>query len=131
MVIIGAGAVGTVSALECLRAGHRVTVVDPGAPGGEQASSYGNAGWLSSHSVIPRRSRESGSRVPSYLADPLGPLAIRWRYLPRVLPWLVRYICGGRSGRQIAEDGAGDAYPARGRARASMPASPRRRASAT
>ncbi|TXM88152.1 MULTISPECIES: FAD-dependent oxidoreductase, partial [unclassified Methylobacterium] len=103
VVIIGSGAVGTVSALECLRAGHRVTVVDPGVPGGEQASSYGNAGWLSSHSVIPPAEPGIWKRVPSYLADPLGPLAIRWRYLPRVLPWLVRYIWAARTGRQIAE----------------------------
>lgn len=102
VVIIGAGSVGTVSALECLRAGHRVTVVDPGAPGGEQASSYGNAGWLSSHSVIPPAEPGIWKRVPSYLADPLGPLAIRWRYLPRVLPWLVRYVWAARTGRQIA-----------------------------
>ena len=103
VVIIGSGAVGTVSALECLRAGHRVTVVDPGVPGGEQASSYGNAGWLSSHSVIPPAEPGIWKRVPSYLADPLGPLAIRWRYLPRVLPWLVRYIWAARTGRQITE----------------------------
>lgn len=102
VAIIGAGAVGTVSALECLRAGHRVTVVDPGLPGGEQASSYGNAGWLSSHSVIPPAEPGIWKRVPSYLADPLGPLAIRWRYLPRVLPWLVRYVWAARTGRQIA-----------------------------
>ena len=88
---------------KCLRAGHRVTVVDPGAPGGEQASSYGNAGWLSSHSVIPPAEPGIWKRVPSYLADPLEPLAIRWRYLPRVLPWLVRYIWAARSGRQIAD----------------------------
>ena len=103
VVIIGAGAVGTVSALECLRAGHRVTVVDPGEPGGEQASSYGNAGWLSSHSVIPPAEPGIWKRVPSYLADPLGPLAIRWRYLPRVLPWLMRYVWAARNGRQIAD----------------------------
>ncbi len=53
VVIIGSGAVGTVSAIECLRGGHRVTVLEPGPAGGEHATSYGNAGWLSSHSVLP------------------------------------------------------------------------------
>ena len=27
-------------------------------------------------------------QVPRYLMDPLGPLAIRWSYFPRVAPWL-------------------------------------------
>jgi len=34
-------------------------------------------------------------RVPGWLFDPLGPLAVRWRYLPQLLPWLVRFIGSG------------------------------------
>jgi D-amino-acid dehydrogenase len=101
VVVIGSGAVGTVSAIECLRAGHRVTVVDPGEPGGEQASSYGNAGWLSSHSVIPPAEPGMWRKVPSFLLDPLGPLSIRWAYLPTVLPWLIRFLLGARTPAQI------------------------------
>ena len=33
--------------------------------------------------------------MPGYLRDPLGPLSIRWRYLPRLLPWLARYVRAG------------------------------------
>src|SRR5437867_12222358 len=33
--------------------------------------------------------------VPRFIADPLGPLAIRWSYLPRAAPWLVRYLASG------------------------------------
>lgn len=39
VVIIGAGIVGAASAIELLRDGHRVTIVEPGDPGGEQAAS--------------------------------------------------------------------------------------------
>lgn len=95
VVIIGAGAVGVISAIEALRDGHRVTLADPGEPGGTQAASYGNAGWLSSHSVIPPSEPGIWKKVPGYLLDPLGPLAIRWSYLPRALPWLVRYLLSG------------------------------------
>ncbi|GJE16233.1 NAD(P)/FAD-dependent oxidoreductase [Methylobacterium marchantiae] len=101
VVVIGSGAVGTVSAIECLRAGHRVTVVDPGRPGGEQASSYGNAGWLSSHSVIPPAEPGMWKRVPFFLLDPLGPLSIRWAYLPKVMPWLVRFLLAARTTPRI------------------------------
>lgn len=97
VVVIGSGAIGTVSALECLREGHRVTVVDPGEPGGEHATSYGNAGWLSSHSVIPPAEPGMWRKVPGFLLDPLGPLSIRWRYLPTVMPWLIRFLLAARN----------------------------------
>lgn len=95
VAIIGAGAVGVISAIEALRAGHRVTLIDPGEPGGTQAASYGNAGWLASHSVIPSAEPDLWKKVPGYLMDPLGPLSIRWSYLPKALPWLIRYLRSG------------------------------------
>ena len=101
VAIIGAGAVGVISAVEALRAGHRVTLIDPGEPGGEQAASYGNAGWLSSHSVIPPAEPDTWKKVPGYLMDPLGPLAIRWAYLPKALPWLIKYLLASWTERQV------------------------------
>ena len=95
VVVIGAGAVGSATAIEALRAGLRVTVVEPDEPGGPQATSYGNAGWLSSHSVVPPALPGAWRKVPGWLADPLGPLALRWRYLPRAMPWLLRYLASG------------------------------------
>ena len=97
VVVIGAGIVGASTALELLRDGHRVTIVDPGAPGGEQAASYGNAGWLSPCSVVPLSMPGLWRKVPGYLADPLGPLAIRWSYLPSLLAWLLRFLRAGAS----------------------------------
>jgi D-amino-acid dehydrogenase len=95
VAIIGAGVVGVICAIEALRDGHRVTVIEPGAPGGPQAASYGNAGWLSTHSVIPPAEPGLWRKLPAFLMDPLGPLAIRWAHLPRALPWLVRYLWSG------------------------------------
>jgi D-amino-acid dehydrogenase len=94
-VVIGSGAVGSATAIEALRAGLRVTVVEPEEPGAEHATSYGNAGWLSSHSVIPPALPGAWRKVPGWLADPLGPLAVRWRHLPRATPWLLRYLAAG------------------------------------
>jgi D-amino-acid dehydrogenase len=101
VAIIGAGAVGVISAIEALRKGHRVTLVDPGEPGGTQAASYGNAGWLSSHSVIPPAEPGTWKKVPGYLMDPLGPLAIRWSYLPKALPWLIKYLLSSWTEAQV------------------------------
>ena len=101
VAILGGGVIGIVSAIEALRDGHAVTIIEPGEPGGEQAASYGNAGWLSSHSVIPPSEPGLWRKVPGYLLDPLGPLAIRWRYLPRLAPWLVRYVMSGATATRV------------------------------
>jgi len=95
VVIIGAGIVGAATALEALSAGFRVTIVEPGEPGGEQAASYGNGCWLSPMSVIPPSTPGLWKKVPRFLMDPLGPLAIRWSYFPKVAPWLVKYLLAG------------------------------------
>lgn len=92
VVIIGAGIIGAASAYQLVASGCKVTLIEPGTPGDEQASSYGNAGWLSSHSVLPPAAPGIWKQVPAWLADPLGPLAIRWKYFPRALPWLMRYL---------------------------------------
>lgn len=101
VVVAGGGAIGIISAIELLRDGHQVTIIEPGEPGGEQASSYGNAGWLSSHSVIPPSEPGVWKQIPKLLLDPLGPLAIRWRYLPRATPWLIRYLLSGATPARV------------------------------
>ncbi len=101
VVVIGAGIVGAATALELQRDGHQVTIVEPGDPGGEQAASYGNGCWLSPSSVIPMSAPGLWRKVPSYLADPLGPLAIRWSHLPRLLPWLRRFMAAGATPARV------------------------------
>ncbi|HTW68729.1 MAG TPA: FAD-binding oxidoreductase [Acetobacteraceae bacterium] len=102
VVVIGAGIVGAATAIELLRDGHRVTIVEPGDPGGEQAASYGNGTLLNPSSVIPMSSPGLWRKVPGYLADPLGPLTIRWSYLPRLAPWLWRFVRAGATEARIA-----------------------------
>ena len=41
VVVIGAGIVGASCALELLRDGNRVTIIEPGEPGGEQYAAPG------------------------------------------------------------------------------------------
>ena len=101
--VIGAGIVGAASAVELLRDGHRVTIIEPGEPGGEQAASYGNGTLLNPSSVIPMSAPGLWRKVPGYLSDPLGPLTIRWSYLPRLLPWLRRFLRAGATAAKVAE----------------------------
>jgi D-amino-acid dehydrogenase len=102
IAVIGAGIVGAACALELLRDGNQVTIIEPGDPGGEQAASYGNGTLLNPSSVIPMSSPGIWKKVPGYLRDPLGPLAIRWSYLPRLLPWLRRFVAAGSTPEKIA-----------------------------
>ena len=102
VVVIGAGIVGAACALELLRDGHQVTIVEPGDPGGEQAASYGNGTLLNPSSVIPMSTPGIWKKVPGYLTDPLGPLAIRWTYLPRLLPWLRRFVTAGSTPEKLS-----------------------------
>lgn len=95
VVVVGAGIVGVSSALELLRDGHDVTIIEPAEPGGEQAASYGNGTLLNPSSVIPVSSPGLWKKIPGYLRDPLGPVSIRWRYLPKLWPWLRRFISAG------------------------------------
>ena len=102
VVVIGAGVVGAATAIELQRDGHRVTILEPGEPGGEQAASYGNGTLLNPSSILPMSSPGIWRKVPGWLADPLGPLAIRWRYLPRLLPWLTRFLRAGATEARVA-----------------------------
>lgn len=95
VVVVGAGIVGAASAFELLRDGCRVTILEPGEPGGPQAASYGNGAWLSPASIVPMSMPGTWRKVPGYLRDPAGPLTIRWSHLPRLTPWLLRFLQAG------------------------------------
>ena len=97
VTVIGAGIVGIAAALYLQRAQCRVTVLDRGAPG--EGCSFGNAGLISPGACVPFSMPEMLWKVPRYLMDPLGPLAIRWAYLPQALPWLLRFLAAGRPAR--------------------------------
>lgn len=97
VAVIGAGVVGVCCALYLQRAGFAVTVFDPKEPGDEASRS--NAGILSAASIVPTAMPGIVRQVPRMLRDPLAPLAIRWRYLPRITPWLVRFVLASRPAR--------------------------------
>ena len=103
VTVIGAGIVGTVAASYLLRDGHKVTVIDRVPPG--EGCSFGNAGCISPGSMAPLAGPGVLWQVPGWLRDPLGPLALRWAYLPRALPWLLRFARAGRP-KQVERDSA-------------------------
>ena len=90
IAVIGNGIVGTCIGAYLQRDGHAVTFVDPLEAG--EATSFGNAGSISPSASLPVGLPGMWRKVPGWLLDPLGPLTIRPSYLPRVLPWLLRFL---------------------------------------
>lgn len=96
-VVIGAGVVGVATALYLQRDGWQVTVIDPHPPG-EAGASFGNAGLIATHSVLPLALGSILRKIPGMLADETAPLAIRWQYFPLIAPWLLRLLWATRPG---------------------------------
>jgi D-amino-acid dehydrogenase len=90
VAVVGAGIVGVCAALYLQRDGHRVTLIDRQGPG--EGASKGNAAVIAAESCVPVATPGILWRVPGMLMDPLGPLAIRWRYLPKLAPWLWEFV---------------------------------------
>lgn len=97
IVVIGAGIVGVAVALSLLRAGRTVTLLERDEPG--RGTSYGNGAIVSEESVVPVATPGILAKIPGMLLDPLGPLAIRWSYLPRLAPWLWHFVAASRPER--------------------------------
>ena len=90
VLVIGAGIVGVSTAIWLQRDGHSVTIADKAGPG--EATSYGNAGILASCGIVPVTGPGLLGKAPFMLLDPDQPLYMKWRYLPRLAPWLLRYL---------------------------------------
>ena len=93
VAVIGAGMVGVCAASWLQRDGHSVFLVEAGEPG--HGASFGNAGCFNGSSVTPVSMPGTIRNVPRWLTDPLGPLSLRWTYLPAIAPWLLRFMRAG------------------------------------
>lgn len=92
IAVVGAGIVGVSTAEWLRRDGHDVTLfdrLDPGQPG---QTSFGNAGVFAGCGVIPVPVPGLMAKVPKMLFSSLGPLHLRWSYLPKLMPWLIPFL---------------------------------------
>jgi D-amino-acid dehydrogenase len=89
VAVVGAGIIGLSAAYHLIKQGARVTLVDRD-PEGDKCS-HGNAGAIAVTEVVPASAPGTLWRVPGWMADPLGPLAIRPMHAPKLIPWLLRF----------------------------------------
>jgi D-amino-acid dehydrogenase len=90
VAVIGAGIVGVATAIWLQRDGHDVVLIDRKGPG--EGTSHGNGGVLAACAIVPVTVPGLLARAPRMLLDPQQPLFLKWGYLPRLAPWLLRYL---------------------------------------
>ena len=102
VIVIGGGMVGIATAIWLQRFGQQVTLVDMAQP--TERASFGNAGVLASSSVLPVTMPGLLAKLPKMVLNPNEPVFVRWPYLPKLLPWAMRYLSHGNEAdvRRIA-----------------------------
>ena len=93
VTVIGAGIVGICTSLSLLEKGHTVDIIDRDPPA--EGASHGNAGIVSPWSCVPQSLPGLWKHIPKWTLDPEGPVTIRWGYLPRFLPWAIKFLRAG------------------------------------
>lgn len=107
VAVIGAGIIGACVSHALARRGAEVILVDRDEPGA--GCSYGNSGAISAGSVAPVATPGMLASVPKMLLDDESPLFLPLGYLPRALPWLMRFVASASPARVEASAKALDA----------------------
>tara|TARA_B100000029_G_scaffold30950_1_gene29600 strand:- start:375 stop:1628 length:1254 start_codon:yes stop_codon:yes gene_type:complete len=89
--VVGAGIQGVCIALCLIKKGFKVTLIDRDDPG-KQSASYGNAGHFSPYASVPINRPDILIDVPSMLFSSTGPLSLIWSYVPKMIPWFIKFI---------------------------------------
>ena len=89
--IVGAGIQGISNALFLQKKGFDVTIFDRENPGSPVAS-YGNAGHFSPYASLSLNRTDILLDVPAMLMSSTGPLALKWNYVPKMIPWFMKFI---------------------------------------
>ncbi|KXU34243.1 amino acid dehydrogenase [Ventosimonas gracilis] len=96
-IVIGGGIVGICCALYLQRENWQVTLIDPAEPGDSTAK--WSCGQIAVSEVIPLSKPGILKKIPGWLLDQTGPLALRPKVLPAILPWFLRFIACARQHR--------------------------------
>ncbi|MEW6981533.1 NAD(P)/FAD-dependent oxidoreductase [Colwelliaceae bacterium 6471] len=98
IAVIGAGIIGVNCALELQSLGFEVTLLDKNAIG--EGCSKSNAGHFATEQVFPLAEYNLLWQLPKLLLDPLGPVALSPRYIPKAMPWFMQFIRNMRSDKR-------------------------------
>jgi len=89
--VVGAGIQGVCASLFLQKKGFQVTLFDKDEPA-KHSASYGNAGHFSPYASVPLNRPDILLDVPAMLFSSTGPLALKWNYMPKMIPWILKFI---------------------------------------
>ena len=110
-VVIGAGIIGTAIAHDLQRRGQQAVLLDRDALG--RGASFGNMASIAVTEFMPASRPSVWKQIPGWMLDPEGPVRIRPGYMPRLLPWFLRFIAASRPSKLRALEAQGAALCAR------------------
>jgi len=110
-VVVGAGIVGTAIAHDLQKRGRQVVLVDRDAPG--QGASFGNMASIAVTEFMPASRPSVWRQIPGWMLDPEGPVRVRPSYMPKLVPWFLRFIAASRPSRLRELEAQGAALCAR------------------
>ncbi|RFB83314.1 amino acid dehydrogenase [Rhizobium leguminosarum bv. trifolii] len=105
LVVVGAGIIGVVIAYQLQCRGQTVVLVDKAAPG--MGASYGNMASIAVTEFMPASRPGIWAQMPKWLLDPEGPVRIRPGYLPKLVPWFLRFLAASRPSKLRELEAAG------------------------
>ena len=97
--VVGAGIQGVCTALFLQKKGYQVIIFDRDQP--INSASYGNAGHFSPYASVPLNRTDIISDVPTMLLSSRGPLSLKWNYVPKMIPWFLKFLLNCRQERMM------------------------------
>ena len=92
--IVGSGMQGVCIGLQLIKKDIPVTIFDRNDPLSSEfkPASYGNAGHFSPYAVLQFNRPDILNDVPKMLFSSYGPLALKWNYVTKMIPWFIHYL---------------------------------------
>jgi D-amino-acid dehydrogenase len=105
-LVIGAGIIGTAIAHDLQKRGQQVVLIDRDAPG--RGASFGNMASIAVTEFMPASRPSVWRQIPGWMLDPEGPVRVRPSYMPKLVPWFLRFIAASRPSklRELEAQGA-------------------------
>lgn len=95
--VIGAGIIGTTLAYALKKRGRDVVLIERDQPG--QGASYGNMASIAVTEFMPASRPSVWKQIPGWMLDAEGPVRVRPAYMPKLVPWFLRFIEASRPSR--------------------------------
>lgn len=105
-IVVGAGIIGTAIAYDLQKRGRQVVLLDRDAPG--KGASFGNMASIAVTEFMPASRPSVWKQIPGWMLDPEGPVRARPSYMPKLVPWFLRFIAASRPSklRELEAQGA-------------------------